>query len=111
MSDEFIKLHKSMAKATSNMKDALSKALDNAVTQLSQQKDFAATVKGFQHRLLRDLESSTLQSQSYFAKLMERTETAMELMLGKWKTETKNVGLELNKLQNVIALTQLYTHY
>lgn len=92
--DEFIKLHKSMAKASSNLKDALSKALDNAAIQLSQQEEFAVTVKGFQHRVLQDVDS-------FFAKLMDSMETATQLMLGKWKTETKDVGLEFNKLRNV----------
>lgn len=103
MLDEFIKLHKSMAEASSNMKDALLKALDKAATQLSQQEDFAVTVKGLQRRVLQDLDSSTLQAQSYFSKLTEGMETAMQLMLGKWNTETKNAGVELSKLQNVIA--------
>lgn len=96
-----------MAETTSNMKDALLKALENAATKLSQQEEFAVKVKGFQHRILKDLDLATLQSQSYFAKFMEGVETAMRLMLGKWNTETKNVGLELNKLQNVIALQSI----
>lgn len=95
-SDEFIKLHKSMAESTSHMKDALLKALDNAAIQLTQQEKFAVTVKDLQHRVLKD-------SQSYFTKFMESVDTAMQLMLGKWNTETKNAGLELNKLQDVIA--------
>lgn len=104
ISDEFIKLHKLMAEKTSDMKDALLKALENAAIQFSQQEEFAVKVESFQHRVLKNVDSSNLRSQSYFAKFMESMETAMQMMLGKWNTETKNVSLELSKLQNVNAL-------
>lgn len=75
-----------MAEASSNIKDALSKALNNAAIQLSQQEQFSVTVKGVQRRVLQDLDS-------FNAKLMDSMETSTQLMLGKWKSETKDVGL------------------
>lgn len=99
--DEFIKLHKSMAEASSHMKDALSRALDKASSRLSEQEGFAVTVQGFQRRVLQDFESSSLQAQSYFTKLMDRMETAMQLMLGKWNLSAKDFGVELNEMRNV----------
>ena len=100
-SDEFIKLHKSMAEASSSIKDALSRALENASARISQQEEFVVKVKAVQRRVLQDLDSSTLQTQSYFAKLMEGMDTATQLMLGKWTTGAKDASLELNKLRSV----------
>jgi hypothetical protein len=110
-SDEFIKLHKSMAGTSSNIKDALSKALDNAATQLSQQKEFAVTVKAFQRQVLQDLESSALQAHSYFAKLLDSIESAVQLMLGKWITGAKEADLKLTELQNVCYATSICTSH
>lgn len=103
MLDNLIKLYKSMALATSTMKDALSKALENATTKLSQQEESAVKVKGFQQRVFKDLDSLTLHLQSSLAKSKENVETVMQSMLGKWKTMTSHFGLELDELQNVIA--------
>jgi hypothetical protein len=105
ISDEFIKLHKSMAETSSNINNALSKALENAAIQLSEQKEFAVTVKVFQRQMLQDLDASTSQAQSYFAKLMKGMETAMQLMLNTWKSGAKDVSTELDELQNVSTIS------
>ncbi len=94
-----------MAETSSNINNALSKALENAAIQLSEQKEFAATVKVFQRQMLQDLDASTSQAQSYFAKLMKGMETAIQSMLNKWKTGAKDVSTELDELQNVSTIT------
>lgn len=94
-----------MAGTSSNIKDALSMALDNAATHLTQQKEFAVKVKAFQRQALQDLESSALQAHSYFTRLMDSMETVMQLMLGKWTTGAKEADLKLTELRNVCYAT------
>ena len=102
--DNLIKLYKSMALAVSTMKDALSRALDNATSKLSQQEELAVKVKGFEQRVLKDLGSLFPQFQSSLAKLKDSTETVMQSMLGKWHTAAKHFSLELDELRNVSVL-------
>lgn len=72
MLDNLIKLYKSMALAVSTMRDALSRALDNATSRLSQQEELAVKVKGFEQRVIKDLGSLTLS----FSRLSQNSWTA-----------------------------------
>lgn len=99
--DELIKLHKSMTEISSDINVALSKALENAADELSQQREFAIAVKAFQKKLMEELDSSSSQAHSYFSALMKSVESAANIVLSSMATSAKDVENDMAGLREV----------
>ena len=101
MIDDLIKLHKSMVETHSGVNSALSKALEESSTQLFKQQDFAFAIDIFQKQLLHDLESSGVEAQSLFRKLMKSLDAAVQILLGQFSLATKEAETAIAGLTKV----------
>ena len=78
-----------MVKTSSDVDSALSKALEEANAQLLLQRDFAAAIDTFQKQLLKELETSGIQAQSFLQRLMETMDAAMQNLKKRLSVVTK----------------------
>ena len=102
--DDLIHLHESMAQTNSEVHSALSKALQEVSEILSQQSAFATAVQKFQEQLLRDLEGSHGEINSYFAKVMKSIEEVTGSIVSRLSTTIKSVETEVAELNEVNEL-------
>lgn len=106
--DDLIRLHKSMTQVDSDIHSALLKALQEASENLSQQADFATAVQEFQEQLLRDLDKSHVEAQSFLAKVFERMETVTQNVMGRLSTAVDKVELKVAGLNEVCIPALVY---
>ena len=99
--DDLIQLHKSMTQTNSEVHSALSKALQEVSNILSQQSAFATAVQKFQDQLLRDLEGSHGEINSYFAKVMKSIEDVTGSIVHRLSTNINSVETEVANLNKV----------
>ena len=102
LQDDLIRLHKSMTQTNSEVHSALSKALQEANENLSQQAEFATAIQTFQDQLLRDFGDSHAEVQSYFAKVVKGMETVTQSVVNRLSTviDTVETGIaELNAVR------------
>lgn len=105
--DELIKLHKSMVETSSDVYSALSNALREVNNGLSEQKIFTVAIKEFQKKLLRDLDASNSQAQSYFAKLVNSMDTVRQSALAKITSAVQAVEFDITGLREVSLESRL----
>ena len=82
--DELIKLHKSAVETNANANAALSRAnkeVNDALSQL--QSNFALAMQMFQDQVTQEIEISSTKTQSFFEKLVQGTDAAVQSMLRK----------------------------
>ena len=99
--DDLIRLHKSMTQVDSDIHLALSKALQEANERLSQQAEFATAVQKYQEQLLRDLDESHVEAQSFLAKVFESMETVTHSVMTRLSTAVDKVVMEVAGLNEV----------
>lgn len=99
--DDMIKLHQSMAHTNAEAHSALSKAVQQAHEDLTRQSEFTAAVESFQQRLQRDLESSSAEYRSTFAKAVKGMESFTQSTLNRLKNVVKSVERDFANLDEV----------
>ncbi len=99
--DDLIKLHKSMTQVDSDIHSALLKALEEANGNLLHQADFATAVQKFQDQLLRDLDESHVEAQSFLAKIFESMETVTQSVMSSLSTAVDKVETKVTGLNEV----------
>lgn len=90
-----------MTEISSDINEALSKALENAADELSQQREFAVAVKAFQKNLMEELDSSSSQAHSYFSALVKSVESVINTMLSNMATSSRDVETDIAGLREV----------
>ena len=96
-----IKLHQSMAHTNAEAHSALSKAVQQAHEDLTRQSEFVAAVESFQQRSLRDLESSSVEYRSVFAKAVKGIESFTQSTLNQLRNAVKSVESDFASLDEV----------
>lgn len=99
--DDLIKLHQSMVHADTEAHSALSKSVQRAHEGLTEQLKFAAAVEAFQQRLLRDLESSSVESRSYFERAVKSMESVTFDVINRLANAAKSAGNGVADLDEV----------
>lgn len=100
-SDELLDLHKSMSGVNAEMSFVLADSVDNAHAQLKEQARFAEAVKSFHTQLLHDLESSNALTQTYFHKLIDTLDSAVQTVIARITSAAKIVESDVHSLSNV----------
>ena len=90
-----------MAETSSNVDLALSRTSNNADDALAKHKEFALAIEAFQKRLLQDLEVQSRETQLYVLKLKKGIDQAIQLLLSKVISASKEVDLEVTDLGKV----------
>lgn len=103
--DELIGLHKSMVNANAEAHSALSKAVQQAHDNLAEQLNFAAAIESFQQQLLRDLESSSDESRSYFAKAVKSMEAITVDMISRLANAVSSAQSKVADLDEVSVVS------
>ena len=93
-----------MTQTNREVHSALSKALQEVSEILSQQSAFATGVQNFQEQLLRDLDGSHSEINSYFAKVMKRIEEVTGSIVNRLSTTINSVATEVAELNKVNKL-------
>lgn len=93
-----------MTQTNADVNTALSKALENAAEDLSRQRDFAVAIGTLQQKMLRDLESSKNDARTFFPKLINVMDTAIQAILTKITSAAVDVESDLTKLQKVSSI-------
>ena len=96
-----IKVMKSMVVTSSNVEEALNKALRQTSEQRSQQQAFADAVESFQRHLLQDLEKSSKETESYFTRIVKKVDSAVQKVLGNLSSTVKIIETEVGDLSEV----------
>lgn len=92
-----------MVGVNAEMNLVLANSVRDAQTQLKGQARFAVAVEAFQTQLLRDLKISNAAAQTYFQKLMETLDGAVQTVIGKITTAAKIVEADVQDLSHVSA--------
>ena len=90
-----------MVQTSSEAETALSQALHAANTQLVQQRDFVTAVSVFQKQLEKDIDMSNKKAQSYLTTFMKNVDSAVQTMLSKITSATKEVETSVVGLSQV----------
>lgn len=90
-----------MVETSSEVDSALSNALREVNDGLSEQRSFAVAIKEFQKKSLQDLNASSSQAKSYFAKLLNSMDTATQSIRSKISSAVQVVESDINGLQEV----------
>ena len=93
-----------MTQTNREVHSALSKALQEVSEILSQQSAFATRVQNFQEQLLRDLDGSHSEINSYFAKVMKSIEEVTGSIVNRLSTTINSVATEVAELNKVNKL-------
>ena len=93
-----------MTQTNREVHSALSKALQEVSEILSQQSAFATRVQNFQEQLLRDLDGSHSEINSYFAKVMKSIEEVTGSIVNRLSTTINSVETEVAELNKVNKL-------
>lgn len=96
-----------MVETSSDVYSALSNALREVNNGLSEQKIFTVAIKEFQKKLLRDLDASNSQAQSYFAKLVNSMDTVRQSALAKITSAVQAVEFDITGLREVSLESRL----
>jgi len=102
--DELLDLHRSMAGVNAEMNFVLANSVEDAHTQLKAQARFAKALGAFQTQLLHDLEMSNAAAQTYFQKLIETLDGAVQTVVAKIVNAAKTVEADVQSLSQVSAL-------
>lgn len=90
-----------MVETSSDIDTALSSALKEVNNALADQRTFAIVVETFRKRLLRDLDSSNAQAQSYFANLVSSVDAATQSIISKITSAAQAAASEVAGLRDV----------
>lgn len=93
-----------MAEVNADMNLVLADSVQNAHAQLKVQAQFAEAVKAFQAQLLHDLESSNVAARTYFQRLMETLDAAVQTIIAKVTNAAKTAEADVQVLSHVSAL-------
>lgn len=104
LSDNLIKLHMSLIRTNSDAEAALLQTMEEAGRQLLQQRDFASYIESFQQQLLRDLEQTRTEGQSYLSLFLREIGSATQTLMKKITTATATIEELLVVLGQVEAL-------
>ncbi|KAL8799158.1 MAG: hypothetical protein Q9182_006095 [Xanthomendoza sp. 2 TL-2023] len=99
--DDLIKLHQSLLNTTSGADAALVRALAAVNEALMRQKKFGTEVEQFQQQLMRDLEATKANTQSYLGSLTKNIESAFRSMTKQFSEKMKRVETEGDKVETV----------
>lgn len=99
--DNLIKLHKSMIDTSSGASVALALAITTANEALKMQKEFGKEIEQFQQRVLRDLEASKAETQSYLRSLLKELKSAVETTTEQLFGKAKDIEREANNVEEV----------
>lgn len=109
-SDELLDLHSSMSGVNAEMSFVLADSVENAHAQLKEQARFAEAVKAFQTQLLHDLESSYASTQTYFHKLIDTLDSAVQTVITRITSAAKIVESDVHSLSNVSTVHVICLH-
>ena len=90
-----------MVHANTEAHSALSKAVQQAQDSLAEQLKFAAAIEYFQQQLLRDLESSSDESRSYFAEAVKSMEAVTMDMISRLRNTVSSTQNNVADLDEV----------
>ena len=93
-----------MVETNSVVNSELSKALEEAKTQLLKQREFAVAIDSFQKQLLQDLEASGAKAQSLLQKLMKSMDAAARTLLNQLSMATKEAETAMAELTKVSSM-------
>ena len=99
-----------MVNANSEAHSALSKAVQQTQDCLAEQLKFAAAIEVFQQQLLRDLESTSDESRSYFVKAVKSMEAiTMDMIsrLANTVSSAQNNVADLNDVSEAVVLFEI----
>ncbi|KAI9718761.1 MAG: hypothetical protein M1812_003935 [Candelaria pacifica] len=102
--DELLELHKAMAGVTSDLSEAMSKAVLESRIHIEDQEAFTQAVKEFQTRLLRDLDNTSSEAKTYLSRLMGDVDMAIQAILRSISSTGKAAEASLDVLHlNIIT--------
>ena len=93
-----------MVETNSHVSSALSKALEEANAQLLEQREFAGSIDMFQKQLLKDLEASAVEAQSFFQKLTKNMDATARKLLNQILLVAKDAETAVVGLSKVSSL-------
>ena len=93
-----------MVDTTADTNFALVRAVTAANEALMKQNQFGVEVEHFQRQLMRDLEVSKADTQSYLRTLMRKIESALQNTIRPISDKMKKVETEANNVQTVRRL-------
>lgn len=100
--DDLIKLHKTMVDTTSDANAALVQAIATANEAMARQAQFGKEVNLFQQQIMRDLESSRTETQSYIGHLMKHVDSTLQGIIKHLSTKLTNVKSEANNVEEAL---------
>ena len=102
-----------MVRTNTEAHSALSKAVHQAHEGLTEHLKFAAAIETFQQQILRDLESSSDESRSYFAKAVKSMESVTLEVINRLSNIVKSTENDFTDLDNVspVKNTQSITNH
>lgn len=87
-----------MTQTNADVNAALSKALENAAEDLSQQRDFAIAIGSLQKKMLNDLESSNNDAQTFISRLINAMDSAIQAVLTKITSAAEDLESDITRL-------------
>ncbi|KAL9608311.1 MAG: hypothetical protein Q9167_006850 [Letrouitia subvulpina] len=103
--DNLIKLYTSMTEASSHANSALSQAVRDINDGLMQRKQFMLMVNSLQEKLLKDLESSTSATKTYFNQMMENLSAAVQGAATKVTSVLKDSQSSVENLNDALRMS------
>ena len=90
-----------MTAVSSDLTSSLSQAIHSSAAQLDDQKTFNHAVRAFQEQLLRDLNHTRVESQSFYSSLLRDLDVVVQRVIGRVTRSTQDVETKMQSLQEV----------
>ncbi|MCJ1354189.1 MAG: hypothetical protein MMC33_004176 [Icmadophila ericetorum] len=93
--DDLIRTFSSFVATSSNVNDALEKAVERENRQRSQQREFAVAVDSFQKQMLEDLTRSKAEASSIFTIFAQGIQSTLESLFNKISTRLGGIDIDI----------------
>ncbi|KAL8652902.1 MAG: hypothetical protein Q9210_002416 [Variospora velana] len=100
--DNLIKLHESMVDAASGANTALGRAVTAANEALIRQEEYSMQVKRLHQQVIRDLEASKADTQSYLGNMLKKVGSAIQSMTEQLSDKLKDIGSEASDVKEAL---------
>lgn len=101
ISDNLIKLHKSMVDTTSGADAALGRAVTAANEAFIRQEAFGKEVRRFQQQIMQDLEASKVETQSFLGDFLKHVSSSLQSTTKQLLGKVKDIEIEAKNVQEV----------
>ncbi|KAI4272641.1 MAG: hypothetical protein L6R35_006471 [Caloplaca aegaea] len=100
--DNLIKLHESMVDAASGANTALGRAVTAANEALIRQEEYSVQVKRLHQQVIRDLEASKADTQSYLGNMLRKVGSAIQSMTEQLSDKLKDIGSDASDVKEAL---------